>query len=184
MPTYDDLVAHFKEEAAEAARILQDPQLEKQHRPVWIRKEWSAKDAADYLLAQRAGFLGEIDRIENGLREELAKVTQERDARDPGRVRPSDYNEMEVSSTKGWPRAIKKVMKNEVYLTIKAEHDQIMDNWVGQRGDGLSPNDYDYLVYSHAIVWEKALKEMKVPVENCQDIRKKYMEFMTFLFDD
>ena len=74
-------------------------------------------------------------------------------------MRPADYDEMEVSSTKAWPRAIKMAMQKYVYLTIKAEHDQIMKNWVEQRGDGLSPNNYDYLVYSHAVAWKTVLKE-------------------------
>ena len=74
-------------------------------------------------------------------------------------------------------------MQKDVYLTIKAEHDQIMKNWVEQRGDGLSPNNYDYLVYSHAVVWEKALKEKKVSLENSQDIREKHMDLMSLLFD-
>jgi len=90
---------------------------------------------------------------------------------------------MEVSSTRAWPRAIKVVMDDDVYLTIKAEHDQIMNNWAQQRGDGLSPNNYDYLVYSHAVVWEKALKEKDVSVADLQDIRNEYMNLM-LVFDE
>jgi len=146
----------------------------------------------DYLLLpnhssllpkRRAHFVGE--------KEELLKVTEERDglarerdglikaARDPGQVRPSDYDEIKASSTKAWPGAIRVVMQKDVYHTIKAEHDQIMNNWVEQRGDGLSPKDYDYLLYSHAIVWEKALKEKTVSVEQFQDIREKYKLIMS-----
>jgi len=152
------------------------------------------------LSKQRANFVGEFDPIK--LKEELSKVTEERerlvrdvervteerdglkkDARDPGQVRPSDYDEMKASSTKAWPGAIKAVMPKDEYLIVKAKHDQIMNNWVEQRGDGLSHNDYDYLVYSHARVWEKALKE-KVSVEESQAIRQKYIDVMSVLFDD
>ena len=98
-------------------------------------------------------------------------------------MRPSDYNEMKVSSTRAWPRAIKVVMKDDVYLTIEAEHDQIMNDWVEQRGDGLSSDDYDYLVYSHAVVWKKALKKM-VSVEDFEDIEEKHMDVMSLISDD
>jgi len=193
--TYDDLIAHMRTRENDATK-------EKAH--IWDI-DWitqalcdgkieSFKEAADFLWAQRVNFVGDFDRIKNGLKEELSKVTEERDglardvervtkerdelARDPGQVRPSDYDEIKASSTKAWPGAIKVVMQKDVYHTIKAEHDQIMNNWVEQRGDGLSPKDYDYLVYSHAIVWEKALKE--VSVENFQDIREKYKGFMLY----
>ena len=101
---------------------------------------------------------------------------------DPGQVRPFDYDEINASSTKAWPGAIKKVTPKDVYRTIKEEHDRIMNDWVEQRGDGLSSNDYDYLVYSHAVVWKKALKGKKVSVEDIEDIEKRYMDTMSTLF--
>ena len=99
-------------------------------------------------------------------------------------MHPLDYDEMKASSTKAWPGAIKVVMPKDVYRSIKEEHDQIMNDWVKQRGDGLSSNDYDYLVYSHAVVWKKALKEQKVSVEDFEDIEKKHMDFMSMFSDD
>jgi len=147
------------------------------------------------LLAQRANFVGEFDGAENV--KKLAKVTKEReglvgqvewltkeyDARDRGRVLPSDYTEMELSSTRAWPRAIEVIMPH-VYPAMKVKHDQIMDKWVQERGDGLLPTHYDYLVYSHAIVWDKVLDDSKVSIPIGQDIRKKYVEIMGLLYDD
>jgi len=210
MPTYDDLIAHFQTRQKEASASATD-WIHKNNQAMqnnyWIIEN-AFKEAVDYLLAQRVDFLGEFDHIKNekeelskvteergrdverlteerdGLARDVERVTKERDARDPGQVRPSDYHVMKASSTKAWPRAIKVVMQKDVYLTIKAEHDQIMNNWVEQRGDGLSSNHYDYLVYSHGVAWEKALKEKKASVENCQDIRKQYMEFMSYEIDD
>ena len=92
----------------------------------------------------------------------------------PGQVRPSDYNEMQASSTKGWPDAIKVLKNEDVFNTVKAEHDQIMKDWVERRGDGLSSDNYDYLVYSHAVAWKKALKAKVVfnDVEHIMSIYK------------
>ena len=198
---FDSIQNGLKEELSKVCEELLLTSAKWSHfEQVTKERDWLVGDV-ERVTEERDRLVRDIERVtkeRDGLVRDVERVTKEHGASkpeiflwlcwwtkffypgDPGQVHPLDYNKMEASSTKAWPRAIRVVMPKDTYLTIKAEHDQIMKNWVEQRGDGLSSNHYDYLVYSHAVVWEQALKEKKVSVENCQDIRKKYMEILSY----
>jgi len=115
-------------------------------------------------------------------------LTEERDqlvknTRDPGQVRPSDYDFMNSASTKVWPKTLQNFLKKDDYLKVTAKHAEYMQDWVAQRGDNLLTNHYDYLVYSSNVVWEKALLEMIDGEDdgyNMDDIKTKYSENLKF----
>jgi len=134
--------------------------------------------------------------IKNKLEQRIATLecdkqtlTEERNqlavhTRDPGQVRPSDYDFMKSASTKVWPLTLRQFMKKDKYLEVRAKHAEYMQDWVAQRGDNLLTNHYDYLVYSSNVVWEKALLEVIGDEEDnnydIDDIKAKYLENLEF----
>ncbi|PPQ75471.1 hypothetical protein CVT26_015955 [Gymnopilus dilepis] len=97
---------------------------------------------------------------------------------DPNKIRPSDYADMQLYDQAAWPTAVVSVLGLQRAGTLQKEHQAYMDKWVKERGDSLSADAYDYLVYSFGVAWQRVLLDSQNVKE---DERKKILEEVTRL---
>ncbi|KDR69267.1 hypothetical protein GALMADRAFT_160555 [Galerina marginata CBS 339.88] len=72
-------------------------------------------------------------------------------------VNPPDSDIIKLSATVAWPRAIKHVRGARLTERLREKYDILMNDWIVARGDNISSNAYDYLVYSHGVAWPNAI---------------------------
>lgn len=93
-------------------------------------------------------------------------------------VHPPDAEYAKLSSTIAWPRAVKHVLGAGPLDAIQIRHDQLMSSWVVSRGDNISPEAYDYLIYSQWVGWPKVVLEASSEDElarvraRCEEVMK------------
>ena len=97
---------------------------------------------------------------------------------DPNKIRPSDYADMQLYDQAAWPAAVVSVLGLQRAGTLQNAHKAYMDKWVKERGDSLSADAYDYLVYSFGVAWQRVLLDSQNVKE---DERKKILEEVTRL---
>jgi len=91
----------------------------------------------------------------------------------------NDYTKMQDASSIVWRRAVNLTLGSSVYENVKATHDGIMAEWVKTRGGKLTPNDYDYLVYSAGFGWPDAIQKVGTDADFSK-VREKYMEIIKY----
>ncbi|KDR69232.1 hypothetical protein GALMADRAFT_925396 [Galerina marginata CBS 339.88] len=98
---------------------------------------------------------------------------------------PPDSNLMKLSSTIVWPKAVGHVLGPSVQAEVQGRHNVLINEWIAVvRGNDPSSSTYSYLefVYSHGVVWPKAIVEFTTDA-NFWKIREKHIEIITLLED-
>jgi len=94
-------------------------------------------------------------------------------------VQPPDADIVHDSTKAAWPRAVRRVLPSK-FSNVNQRHQELMSDWVVARGDNISSDAYDYFVYSHGVVWPKAVLEITTE-GNLSEIREKHKEIMKVL---
>jgi len=94
-------------------------------------------------------------------------------------VQPPDADMLNDSAKTAWPKAVKRVVPSK-FSNVNKRHQELMSDWVVARGDNISSDAYDYFVYSHGVVWPKAVLEITTE-GNLLEIQEKHKEIMKAL---
>ena len=95
-------------------------------------------------------------------------------------VNPPDAEYFKLSSTIAWPQAVKHILGAAPFDDIQKRHEQLMSSWVVSRGDNISFEAYDYLMYSQCMGWPKVVLEASSKGELAR-VRARCEEIMNVL---
>ena len=93
-------------------------------------------------------------------------------------VHPPDAECIKLYATIAWPRAVKHILGAVAFGDIQKRHEQLMSSWVTSRGDKISSEAYDYLMYSRWVGWPKVVLEASSEDElarvrvRCEEVMK------------
>jgi len=96
-------------------------------------------------------------------------------------VHPADADYVKLYATIAWPRSVKHVLDATLFNDIQQRHNQLMNKWVISRGDNISSEAYDYLVYSRWVGWPEVVLEVSSEEELAR-VRARCEEIMKVLF--
>jgi len=149
------------EEMAKSFKGLEISFLERQN--ILKKRERLGIDEAENNAGTGTGTGGDGTDVPSALASTSAETSAEGFHSNSSRglnVQPPDADHVKLYATIAWPRAVKHILGAVAFGDIQKRHEQLMSSWVVSRGDNISSEAYDYLMYSQWVGWPKVVSEV------------------------